>query len=42
MHKALLGLRLYDILNIKSSKTDNRWKCQTCTNDIPLFNLAKT
>ena len=38
MHKTLLGLRLYDILNIKNSTTETRWKCQTCTKDKPLAN----
>ena len=33
IHKKCLGLRLSEICDIKKSKTETHWECQTCMSD---------
>ena len=33
IHKKCVGLRLSEICDIKNSKTETHWECQTCMSD---------
>ena len=33
IHKECLGMRLTEIYDIKTSKIENHWECQTCMTD---------
>ena len=41
IHKKRLGLRLFEICDIKNSKTETHWECQTCMSDKFPFTLVE-
>ena len=41
VHKKCLGLKLSEICNIKNSKTETQWECQTCMSDKFPFTLVE-
>ena len=41
IHKKCLGLRLFEICDIKNSKTETHWECQTCMSDKFPFTLVE-